>query len=143
MNDDVKLDELVAAVGDAIVVCNATGSIILWNPAAERLFGFSESEALGQSLDIIIPERLRSRHWDGYSKTMETGVTRYGSEVLRVPAIDKSGRSLSIAFTVAMLYGTDRKVSAIVSVIRDETERFERDRAIRKRLSELEARQKA
>ena len=139
MNTTVDFHQLVSAIGDAVVVCDAGGAITLWNPAAEYLFGFTESEALGQSLDLIVPERLRQRHWDGYHKTMETGVTRYGHDVLRVPALHKDGRSLSIAFTVAMLYSDDKKVSGIASVIRDETARFNDDRALRKRLAELEA----
>ena len=88
----IDFEQLVDAVGDAVVVADASGAITLWNPAAERMFGYTEAEALGQSLDIIIPERLRGRHWDGYKKTMETGLTRYGHDVLRVPAIDKDGR---------------------------------------------------
>lgn len=138
MSTEINLSELVAAVGDAIVACDAQGAIILWNAAATRMFGFTEAEALGQSLDIIIPERLRKRHWEGYDKTMATGITRYGTDVLRVPAINKQGDPMSIAFTVAMLFTPERHVSAIVSVIRDETSRFNEERALRKRLTELE-----
>lgn len=143
MTRKTDLNQLVAAVGDAIVVCDASGAITLWNPAAERLFGFTAEEALGRSLDLIIPERLRQRHWEGYHKTMETGITRYGSDVLRVPAVDKGGRSLSIAFTVALLHSPDNKVSAIASIIRDETARFNDERNLRKRLAELEAKLKS
>ena len=143
MSTDIDLAALVNAVGDAIVVSDAKGAITLWNPAAERLFGHTQAEAIGQSLDIIIPERLRKRHWDGYDKTMETGITRYGHDVLRVPAINKQGDPLSIAFTVAMLYTPDKKVAAIIAVIRDETDRFNQDRELRKRLAELEAKVKA
>lgn len=139
MHTSLDLGQVVAVVGDAVVACDRTGAIVLWNPAAERIFGFSESEALGRSLDIIIPERLRGRHWVGYHKTMDTGHTKYGTEVLRVPAIDKAGNSLSISFTVAMLDGPDGKPDCIVSVIRDETAKFEEERALRKRLAELEA----
>jgi PAS domain S-box-containing protein len=138
MKTSVDLDDLVSAVGDAVVVSDASGAITLWNRAAERLFGYTEAEALGQSLDLMIPERMRQRHWEGYQKTMETGTTRYGTEVLQVPAIDKSGRSFSIAFTVALLYSADNKVSGIAAVMRDDTRRFEKDRAQRKRISELE-----
>jgi PAS domain S-box-containing protein len=130
---------LVQAVGDAVVACDGTGAIVLWNPAAERMFGFTAAEAMGQSLDIIIPERLRARHWAGYHVTMATGVTKYGTDVLRVPAVDKAGRSMSIAFTVAMLPGAGGKPETMVSVIRDETQRFTDERALKKRLSELEA----
>ena len=139
MQTTLDLNALVAAIGDAVVVSNAQGAITLWNPGAQRLFGHTEAQALGQSLDIIIPERLRKRHWDGYDKTMETGITKYGHDVLRVPAIDKDGKSLSIAFTVAMLHTPDNKVSAIIAVIRDETDRFNADRALKKRLTDLEA----
>ncbi len=139
MQTEIDTRALVAAAGDAVVVCDAAGAITLWNAAAERMFGYTESEALGQSLDLIIPERLRKRHWDGYHRTMETAITRYGRDVLRVPAVDKQGRSLSIAFTVALLFSADKKVNAIVSIIRDETSRFQEERALRKRVAELEA----
>ena len=91
-------------------------------------------------MDMIIPERLRKRHWEGYDKTMQTGITKYGHDILRVPAVDKAGRTLSIAFTVAMLHGPDGKVSAIAAIIRDETTRFNEERALKKRVTELEAR---
>lgn len=135
----IDLSELVAAVGDAIVVTDAGGAITLWNPAAERMFGFAQAEALGKSLDLIIPERLRNRHWEGFHKTMLTGQTRYGTELLRVPAVDKEGRAMSIAFTVALLHSPDGKPAAIAAVIRDETTRFNEERSLRKRLAELEA----
>jgi len=139
MNTSIDLATLVAAVGDAVMVCDAQGAITLWNPACERMFGHTEAEALGQSMDLIIPERLKKRHWEGYDKTMATGITKYGHDVLRVPAVDKAGNSLSIAFTVAMLYAPDGKVSAIAAVVRDETSRFNDERALKKRLAELEA----
>jgi PAS domain S-box-containing protein len=139
MKTSVDLNDLVSAVGDAVVVSDANGAITLWNKAAERLFGYTEAEALGQSLDLMIPERLRAKHWEGYQKTMDTGSTRYGTEVLQVPAIDKAGRSFSIAFTVALLYSADNKVSGIAAVMRDDTKRFEKDRTQRKRISELES----
>ena len=140
MNARIDLAALVAAVGDAVMVCDADGAIVLWNPACERMFGHSEAEVMGKTMDMIIPERLRGRHWDGYHKTMATGVTKYGHDVLRVPAVDKQGRTLSIAFTVAMLYDATGKVSAIASIIRDETSRFSEERALKKRVAELEAR---
>lgn len=138
MQSNIDFQQLVGSVGDAIVASNADGAITLWNPAAERMFGHTEVEALGNSLDLIIPQRQQQRHWDGYNKTMQTGVTRYGNDVLRVPALHKDGHTLSIAFTVALLHSPDGKISAIVAVIRDETSRFNEDRNMRKRLSELE-----
>ncbi len=139
MPSSVDCQQLVAVAGDAIVVCDPEGVITLWNPAAQYMFGFSPEEALGQSLDLIIPQRLRARHWEGYRKTMETGQTRYGHDVLRVPGQHKDGRAMSISFTVALLHGADHKISGIASIIRDESAKFNEDRALRKRLAELEA----
>ncbi|MEO7337491.1 MAG: PAS domain-containing protein [Caldimonas sp.] len=139
MNSSIDCKQVVAAVGDAIIAADAGGAITLWNPGAQHLFGYSEEEALGKSLDLITPERLRNRHWEGYNKSMETGTTKYGNDLLRVPATHKDGRALSIAFTVAMLFTPENKVSAIVAVIRDDTTRFNDDRALRKRLAEAEA----
>ena len=139
MKTPIDCHQLVAAVGDAIIASDASGAITLWNPGAERMFGYTEAEALGQSLDLITPERLRNRHWDGYHKSMATGTTKYGNDLLRVPATHKDGRAMSIAFTVAMLFGADQKVSAIVAIIRDETTRFNDERALKKRVAELEA----
>jgi len=136
---NVDYKQLVEGLGDAVVVCDAAGAIIVWNDAAVRMFGFTRDDALGKSLDLIIPERQRQRHWDGYNKSMATGETRYGSDVLRVPALHKDGRTLSIAFTVAMLYDDARKVTAIVAIVRDETVRWGEERQLRVRLAQLEA----
>lgn len=135
----MDLDKLVEAAGDAIVAADPEGRIVFWNPAAERIFGFARSEALGQSLDLIIPERFRDRHRQGYEKVMRSGETRYGSEVLRVPALRKDGRPLSIAFTVALLKAADGRVEAIVAIMRDDTARWNEERALKKRLAELDA----
>ncbi|HWX11223.1 MAG TPA: PAS domain S-box protein [Trinickia sp.] len=140
MQTTIDVDQLVAAIGDAIIVSDTEGRITFWNPAAERVFGFTEDEAIGKSLDLIIPQRLQGRHWDGYQKTMQTGQTRYGNDVLKVPAAHKDGHALSIAFTVALLYSAPGQLSGIVAVIRDETGRFQEERNLRKRLAELEAR---
>ena len=135
----INLQQLVSVMGDAVVVCDTQGSITLWNPAAEYMFGFTEAEALGQSLDLIIPERLRQRHWEAYHKTMVTGQTRYGHDVLRVPAVNKAGSPMSISFTVALLNDANGQVIGIASVIRDETIKFQEERLMRKRLAELES----
>jgi PAS domain S-box-containing protein len=134
----IDSEALIQAAGDAIVAAAPDGSILLWNRAAERMFGYSQGEALGHSLDLIIPERFRTRHWEGYREVMRTGKTRYGTEVLRVPAVHKDGRRLSIAFTVALLYSADHEIQAIAAIVRDETSRWEEERALRQRLAELE-----
>ena len=139
MDAQIDFKQLLMAIGDGVVVADAGGKIVFWNPGAERIFGFTEGDALGQTLDLIVPERQRHRHWEGFDKTMQTGETRYGNELLRVPALHKEGHPLSIAFTVAMLHAADGKVSAIVAIVRDETTRWDEERALRGRVKELEA----
>jgi PAS domain S-box-containing protein len=134
----VDLEALVHALGDAVIVADPEGRVRLWTPAAERIFGYTAAEAVGRSLDLIIPERFRARHWAGYREVMRTGVTRYGTEVLRVPAVRKDGQSISIAFTVALLRDRDGRVSGIAAVVRDETARWGEEQALRRRLVELE-----
>jgi PAS domain S-box-containing protein len=139
MDRTVDFEALVWGMGDAVIGAGRDGAIRLWNPAAERIFGFTEEEALGRSLDLIIPERFRSRHWDGYQQVMRTGRTRYGTDVLRVPALHKDGRKLSIAFTVALLYAREDEIQTIVAIVRDETTRWAEERALRQRVAQLEA----
>lgn len=140
MNPDPSLcSAILEQSADAIIYADREGIIRRWNLAAEQLFGFTAAQALGQSLDLIIPERLRARHWEGYDKTMATGQTRYGHDLLKVPAVNKKGEAMSIAFTVALLHGAGGEVTGIVAVIRDETVRFQEERALRKRITELEA----
>jgi PAS domain S-box-containing protein len=143
MPSNLDLNQLVAGAGDAIMVCDAEGLVTFWNAAAERIFGHTAAEAIGQSMDMIIPVRQRERHWDGYHKTMASGITKYGADLLRVPALHKEGHTLSIAFTVSMIYTPDHKVDSIVAIVRDESKRFAEDRELRKRLAELEAAAKA
>ena len=143
MTGKVDLEQLVGVVGDAVIVADRQGRISLWNAAATRIFGFTEAEGLGQDLAMIIPERLRNRHNVGFDKSMETGTTRYGTQLLKVPALHKDGRTLSIAFTVGMLFDENRHVSGVVAVIRDETARFQEERDLKKRVADLEARLQA
>jgi len=141
---DILIDykQLVEALADAVIFADLSGAIRFWNPAAEHLFGFTEAEAIGSSLDLIVPERFRERHWAGYNKTMATGQTRYAHDVLRVPAVHKDGRPLSIAFTVGLLHDPQGNVTGILAVIRDETARFAEDRDLRKQLAEFEQRER-
>ena len=139
MNHEVDLHQLIEVIGDAVVVSNVAGKITLWNRAAEEMFGYTAAEALGQNLDIITPERFRARHWEGYHHSMETGTTKYGKQTLRVPAIHKDGHTLSIAFTVAMLFDEQKNVSGVVAIIRDETARFLEEKELKRRLAELES----
>jgi len=134
--------QFLSVTGDAVVAANARGEIIYWNPAATRIFGYTQDEALGHALDLIIPERLRERHWTGYDQVMKSGETRYGSDVLRVPALHKDGRALSIAFTVALLRAPDASW-IIAATIRDETQRWQEERQLKQRIAELETKLRA
>jgi PAS domain S-box-containing protein len=118
---------------DAIVYADAAGLIAFWNKSAERIFGFSEAEALGKSLDIIIPENLQKRHWDGFAETVRTGKTRYGTgDVLAVPALRKGGARISIEFTILPFYDRAGRILGIAAILRDVTKRFEEMKALRR-----------
>ncbi|MCA8928257.1 MAG: PAS domain-containing protein [Alphaproteobacteria bacterium] len=118
---------------DAVIYSDADGTIQFWNAGATRIFGFTEAEALGRSLDIIIPERLRERHWQGYRKTMETGQSSHEpDEILSVPAMNKAGDKLSIQFTIAAVKGEDGRVWGVVALLRDATATFDELKRLRK-----------
>jgi len=138
MSKALDIEAFVRGAADAIIAAGADGKIVFWNSAAARIFGFAADEALGQSLDLIIPERFRARHWEGYRQVMATGTTKYQSEVLRVPALHKDGKALSIAFSVTLLDSSDGQGRTIVAIVRDETARWNDERELRRRLAELE-----
>ncbi|HET7651757.1 MAG TPA: PAS domain S-box protein [Acidimicrobiales bacterium] len=138
--DDAFLAELVQSLADAVIVADPEGTIRFWNGAAVGLFGWSAEEAVGRPLDIIIPERLRRRHGDGYRRVMETGDTQYGDRLLEVPAMHRDGHSFSIAFTVTLLKRSgEQRPFAIAAVLRDDTQRWQRSRDDRMRIAALEA----
>ncbi len=138
--DDFLYRQIIDGSPDAVVFGDAQGVIRLWNAGAEAIFGFTAAEAVGQSMDIIIPERLRGRHWEGYHRTMATGVSRYGAgDLLAVPAVTKDGRGISIEFTIQMLKGPSGEILGPVATMRDVTRRFQREKDMARRLKELEA----
>jgi len=112
--------------------------ITYWNQAAERIFGHCSTDVLGQTLDIITPTQHQKRHWDGYAKTMQSGQTRYGHSVLRVPALHKDGHTISIAFTITLLHSDAHEITGIAAVIRDETAQFMQIKGLKQRIIELE-----
>lgn len=126
----------------AIVFSDREGRVRLWSQGAEAIFGWSAAETLGQSMDIIVPEKHRKRHWDGYYKVMETAVTKYDRDVLAVPALTRDGRRISVEFNVALLKDPDGKVVGAAATIQDVSARWQRDKALRERLAELEAKVK-
>nr|WP_246659619.1 PAS domain S-box protein [Ancylobacter moscoviensis] len=130
---------LLDSAADAVVASDAEGAIVLWNAGSERIFGFTEDEALGQSLDIIIPEPFRARHWEGYRETVASGQSRYGAgDLLAVPGLHRDGRRISIEFTIVLLKDAAGKVTGMVALVRDVTARFEETKALRKRVAALE-----
>jgi PAS domain S-box-containing protein len=121
---------------DAILICDRAGTVRFWNAAAERVFGFRTTEALGASMNLIIPESLRARHWVGWEAAMNTGITRYGEgHLLAVPALHKDGRRISIEFSIQFIKDVDAQVKWVVAIIRDATERYVRDKALRAQLA--------
>jgi len=131
------LSALVADTDDAVIVADAEGAIRFWNRAAERMFGHARDEAIGQSLDLIIPEKLRPRHWDGYTRVMATGETEYAGRMLAVPAVRADGERISIEFTVTLLRDGSGGVWGIGAIVRDVTARWEQDRELKRELQDL------
>jgi PAS domain S-box-containing protein len=127
---------LVSGISDAIIYADAEGVIRLWNPGAARIFGFAEVEALGRSLDIIIPAGLRERHWQGFRATMSTGRSRYGDgQVLAVPAVRKDGARISVEFIIVPFTDASGQMIGIAAIMRDVTARFEELRTLRRQLA--------
>lgn len=130
--------QLVQTCNDAIIYSDRGGIIRLWNSGAEQMLGFSAEEAIGQSLDIFIPENQRVRHWEGYFKVMETGITRYAKELLAAPAIRKDGTRLSTEFSMTLIRDDAGLIAGTVAVVRDVTAKWQKEKALKTRLAELE-----
>lgn len=129
------LDQLT----DAVIVCDPTGIITYWNQAATSLLGWSAEEAAGETLDLIIPERLRPRHWAGWNRAVETGETAYAGRLLEVPALHRNGDTVSITFTVTLLTtSTDTATTSVVAIARDDTERRRQSQAMENELRRLQ-----
>jgi PAS domain S-box-containing protein len=123
----------------AIILADHEGRIRLWNSGAQAMFGYTAEEAVGQSLDLIVPERQRARHWEGYRKVMATGVTKYGRDLLAVPAMTKDGRRISIEFSIALLRGPSGEMLGSAAIMLDVTARWQKQKELRERLAALEA----
>jgi len=136
---DALARALLASASDAIIAADREGIITFWNPGAERIFGHSSSEAVGQSLDLIIPERLRAAHWRGFSEVIRTGKSRYGNgDLLSVPSTRSDGQRISLEFTVAPLHDAEGQMAGMAAILRDVTSRFQELRTLRRRLAELD-----
>jgi PAS domain S-box-containing protein len=130
---------IVEGAADAVLFTDREGKIRLWNAGAERIFGWTAAEALGKSMDLIIPERLRPRHWQNWDRVMDTGQTRYATEVLAVPALRKDGAPLSIEFTIQLVRDEAGRIVGPAALVRDVTARFQREKELRAKVKELEA----
>ena len=137
MNIPAGLGEaLLHSASDAIIATDREGRITFWNPGAERIFGFTAGEAVSQSLDLIIPENLRARHWNGFRHTMATGTSRYGhGDLLSVPGLTRGGARISVEFTIVLLRNGAQETTGTVAVIRDVTKRFAEMRELKRRLA--------
>ena len=129
---------LIANTDHAVIVADVDGVICFWNPAAERIFGHARADALGETLDIIVPDKLRARHWDGYRRVMQTGRTEYAGRTLAVPALRRDGTRISVEFTVTLLRDPAGVLRGIAAVLRDVTAEWEARRALQRRAGELE-----
>jgi PAS domain S-box-containing protein len=130
---------IVGESSDAIMFADRQGLIRLWNRGAERMFGYGAAEALGKSLDLIIPENLRNRHWDGFFRVMESGESRYSTEMLSAPALRKDGTRISTEFAMVMVKGSDGSVLGVAAVIRDVSARWLREKELKERIRALES----
>jgi PAS domain S-box-containing protein len=127
---------LLSTRSDAIVAADRRGIITFWNPGAERIFGYLGADAIGASLDIIIPQPLRKRHWDGYSRVMNGGPSHYESgDLLAVPAMKMDGARISIEFTIVPLRDKAGDITGLIALIRDVTKRFEAMQALKRDLA--------
>ncbi len=129
-------DAVLDGAAEAILAADRSGTIQIWNPGAERIFGYSASEAIGQSLDLIIPERLHARHWSGYGQVMATGQSRYAAgDLLSVPGLHKDGQQISLEFTIVPLQDGNGCLTGVAAVVRDVTKPFEELKALRRKLA--------
>ena len=129
---------LTEQVGDALVYAAPDGKIVAWNRAAEALFGYSKAEAIGQSLDLIIPERLRAAHWAGFDRAMGRGAVEPGRKAMITRAQTRAGGSIYVEMSFAVVCDDHGKAIGAVAMARDATQRHLNDKALRERLAALE-----
>jgi PAS domain S-box-containing protein len=135
---DKLLNQAVNEASDAILISDLEGIIRFWNSGAEQMFGYTAAEAVGQSLDLIIPENLRARHWDGYHRVMASGETKYKTGLLRSPGIRKDGARISLEFSMVLLHDDASQMQGCASIMRDVTERWKKEAELKVRLAVCE-----
>ncbi|MGE3073188.1 MAG: PAS domain-containing protein [Dehalococcoidia bacterium] len=130
---------LIEQSPDAVIFAGTDGVIGAWNAEAERVFGHSASEALGQTLDLIIPEQFRDAHWTGYDRALGDKVTKYKGQALTTRATRKGGETIYVDLGFAIVLNDAGEAIGALATARDVTERFNRDREMRRELRELKA----
>jgi len=123
---------------DAIIFADTEGMIRFWNAAATRIFGYPEAQAMGHSLDIIVPDRFREAHWKGFERALSDRATKYAGQALATRASRADGAQIYVELSFAMVLDERGDVLGALSHARDITERFEQERSARKRIRELE-----
>jgi PAS domain S-box-containing protein len=134
---------IVEQTTDAVIFADRGGLIRIWNQGAESVFGFRAGEVLGKSLDVIIPEELRKKHWEGYSKAIETGRTKLGSRVLTTRSRHEDGSRLYVDLSFTVIVDDSGHAEGALAIGRNVTERYLADKALRKHTAELENRMKS
>lgn len=131
--------QLVTCAPDAILISDLKGIIRFWNSGAEQIFGHSAAEVVGQSLDLIIPENLRGRHWEGYWRVMASGETKYKTGLLSSPGVRKDGTRASLEFSMVLLQDDSGQIQGCASIMRDVTERWKKEKELKEKLAACEA----
>ena len=131
--------KIVEATSDAIIFADREGRIRLWNRGATLVFGYDVAEVIGQSLDIIIPERLRRAHWEGFDRSLETGATKHTDRVLTTRAVHKDGRAIYVDLAFGLVKDDAGRVVGAFATGRDCTARYLAERAAKAHLADLEA----
>ena len=134
------LQQTVEKSQDAILIADQQGIIRYWNAGAQRILGYTADEAIGQSLDLFIPEKLRGRHWEGYYRVMASGETKYKTGLLSSPGICKDGTQISLEFSMVLLKDENGTMQGCASIMRDVTERWLKEKELKQRLTACEAR---
>jgi len=124
----------------AVIFGDHEGVIRFWNSGAEAMFGYRADEALGKSMDLIVPERQRAPHWEGYHRVMATGVTKYGRDLLAVPALRKDGTRISVEFSIVLLHAPTGEMLGAAAIMLDVTARWQKQKEMKERLAALQAR---
>ncbi|HZV82642.1 MAG TPA: PAS domain S-box protein [Geobacteraceae bacterium] len=135
-----RLQQLMDEAPDAILAADQGGIIRYWNLGAEQIFGYTADEAVGQSLDLIIPENLRGRHWEGYNRVMASGETKYKTGLLSSPGLKKDGSRVSLEFSMVLLRDESGAMWGCGTVMRDVSVRWQREKELKARISSCEAR---